>query len=275
VLRAASLDAAAAERDGVPELPAADCLSDYATVSDWHIPAACADHAGCYHACDADSQPVSVPDSDDPGWHDSVRADSWLAGADYDMSRMGSWLTLVEVGLSMQARHDDKERTTMLRRISLLGMLLVGGMVCGCSQEVGSTETGQSQSGLSSTDQAGPRRMRRQPPKEAFDACKTLAEGATCSVKFHDKTLDGSCKKGPEADSALACAPAKMPPPPEGIHRGPPPEAIDACKALVEGNACSVKLQDRTMDGSCRKGPAADSQLACAPAHMPSLHGAN
>jgi hypothetical protein len=57
------------------------------------------------------------------------------------------------------------------------------------------------------------------PPQEALDACKTLAEGATCSVKLPANTLEGSCRKGPDASKPLACAPAHMPPP------GPPPQS--------------------------------------------------
>ncbi len=55
------------------------------------------------------------------------------------------------------------------------------------------------------------------PPQEAFDACKGSTEGAACSVTFHDRTLTGTCKKGPNGESDLACVPDHPPgPPPAG-----------------------------------------------------------
>jgi hypothetical protein len=36
-----------------------------------------------------------------------------------------------------------------------------------------------------------------------------------------------------------------------GPRRGPPPEALAACKALVAGNACSVTLDSRMLKGTC------------------------
>jgi len=51
------------------------------------------------------------------------------------------------------------------------------------------------------------------PPPEAYSACSGHSEGDTCSVKFQDQTLDGTCRKFPGADG-LVCVPAHMPPPP-------------------------------------------------------------
>ncbi|MCC6525016.1 MAG: hypothetical protein IT373_20345 [Polyangiaceae bacterium] len=50
---------------------------------------------------------------------------------------------------------------------------------------------------------------------------------------------------------------------------GPPPEALAACKDLAADAACKVVLPERSIEGTCRKGPDADKPLACAPAHMP------
>lgn len=37
----------------------------------------------------------------------------------------------------------------------------------------------------------------------------------------------------------------------EDPRRGPPPEAIDACKSLASGAACSVNLGSKTIKGAC------------------------
>ena len=37
-----------------------------------------------------------------------------------------------------------------------------------------------------------------------------------------------------------------------------PPEALDACKSLSDGAACSVRIHDRTIEGTCRKEPTDD-----------------
>jgi hypothetical protein len=50
------------------------------------------------------------------------------------------------------------------------------------------------------------------PPQEAIDACSSRAEGDACSVTFGDHTMEGTCRKGPNGDGPLACAP-KGPPP--------------------------------------------------------------
>jgi hypothetical protein len=52
---------------------------------------------------------------------------------------------------------------------------------------------------------------------------------------------------------------------PEG-RRGPPQQAIDACKDQTEGSECSVEFRGRTIEGTCVAGPEADDPLACMPA---------
>ncbi len=99
------------------------------------------------------------------------------------------------------------------------------------------------------------------PPQAAFDACKNASEGAACSVTFHDHTMTGTCKKGPNGEDALACAPDHPP--------GPPQEAIDACKSASEGASCSVTFHGQTLSGTCSKGPDGSGVLACMPAHPP------
>ena len=79
------------------------------------------------------------------------------------------------------------------------------------------------------------------PPQEAFDACKSLAEGAACSVSFNGHSMTGTCRKGPHGESELACVPAHPP--------GPPPS--DSNQALT-GSALERKLDqlEREIRGS-------------------------
>jgi len=82
-----------------------------------------------------------------------------------------------------------------------------------------------------------------QPPQQAFDACKSKSAGDACTVTFHDKAIDGTCKLSRDsADDALACHPD---------HMGPPPEAVDACKSKSAGDACTVTFGDKTISGTC------------------------
>ena len=50
------------------------------------------------------------------------------------------------------------------------------------------------------------------PPKEAFDACATSKEGDSCTVKFRDMVITGTCASFPER--GLFCRPAGPPPHP-------------------------------------------------------------
>jgi hypothetical protein len=54
-------------------------------------------------------------------------------------------------------------------------------------------------------------------------------------------------------------------PPDGGEHHGPRPEAIAACKAKAEGDACSFEGHHGTVEGSCRKVRSGD--LACVRPH--------
>jgi hypothetical protein len=53
------------------------------------------------------------------------------------------------------------------------------------------------------------------------------------------------------------------------LPRQPPREAIEACEGRAAGDACTVKLPDRTIDGVCRNGPDGNGPLACAPSAPP------
>jgi len=57
----------------------------------------------------------------------------------------------------------------------------------------------------------------------------------------------------------------------EGGHRGPPPEAIAACKAISSGQACSFTTPRGTMQGTCWAPEG--KPLACKPKDAPAFPG--
>ncbi len=105
------------------------------------------------------------------------------------------------------------------------------------------------------------RREGHGPPPEALAACEGRSAGASCSVTTPHGTMSGTC--GAPEGRALACMPAR-PPGDERGHRGPPPEALDACVDHAIESACSVTTPDGTMNGFCH-GPEGRA-LACVPA---------
>lgn len=56
-----------------------------------------------------------------------------------------------------------------------------------------------------------------------------------------------------------------------GTHRGPPPEALAACKSLASGAACSMTTPRGTLSGTC--GGPEGKPLACRPAQPPQGEG--
>jgi hypothetical protein len=71
------------------------------------------------------------------------------------------------------------------------------------------------------------------------------------------------------AATAASAQPQGGPPPggPGGEHRGPPPEALFACKTAKAGADCSFSHESRTMKGSCWAPEG--RPLACRPKDMP------
>lgn len=67
--------------------------------------------------------------------------------------------------------------------------------------------------------------------------------------------------------AAALGASAQPGPPPGGEHRGPPPEALAACKTAKAGADCSFSQGDRTVKGSCWAPEG--KPLACRPKDMP------
>jgi len=80
--------------------------------------------------------------------------------------------------------------------------------------------------------------------------------------------------------AAVGCAASQPPapadqPPGAGPEHGPPgqggqppQEAIDACKGKAAKDACSVKMGDRTLDGTCES-RTSEEKLACRPKGPP------
>ena len=68
---------------------------------------------------------------------------------------------------------------------------------------------------------------------------------------------------------AAAGAQAQSPsdPPPAGEHRGPPAEALTACKTAKAGADCSFTHRGRALTGTC--GAPDGRPLACRPKDMP------
>ena len=57
---------------------------------------------------------------------------------------------------------------------------------------------------------------------------------------------------------------------PDGPPRQPPPEAFSACANHREGDACTVAIFGRTIEGTCATFPPQPQQgLVCRPSHLP------
>lgn len=67
--------------------------------------------------------------------------------------------------------------------------------------------------------------------------------------------------------SVAAFAQPQGGPPPGGEHRGPPPEALAACKTAKAGADCTFTQGERSMKGSCWAPEG--KPLACRPKDMP------
>lgn len=59
-----------------------------------------------------------------------------------------------------------------------------------------------------------------------------------------------------------------------GKRRGPPPEALQACADLSEGDACAFSGRRGDRTGFCFAPPKEDAALACAPEGGPREHRA-
>lgn len=65
---------------------------------------------------------------------------------------------------------------------------------------------------------------------------------------------------------SVACAQQ----PPSNGRGGPPPEALEACNDLAEGDACSFTgRRDELLEGLCVASPRASETLSCLPDDAP------
>lgn len=118
-------------------------------------------------------------------------------------------------------------------------------------------------------DRQGRGRHRWGPPPEALAACAEAAEGEHCAFTARNgMDLEGRCGASPHGE--MVCRPDNAPTG-EGHgrhHRGPPPQAFDACAELDEGAVCSfANLRGDTMEGVCAQ--LSEGQLACRPGLRP------
>jgi hypothetical protein len=82
-----------------------------------------------------------------------------------------------------------------------------------------------------------PERPHRAPPPEALSACANSAADAACSFSIEGRTVDGTCRQGPDG-AALACAPARRGHGGgHGGHGGHGPRGGVAATVNVEGQA--------------------------------------
>jgi len=51
--------------------------------------------------------------------------------------------------------------------------------------------------------------QRGKPPTEAFEACASLSENASCSVSTQRGDITGTCKAPPRGEGDLACVPER------------------------------------------------------------------
>ena len=96
------------------------------------------------------------------------------------------------------------------------------------------------------------------PAKESVDACNSKVSGDTCSFTGRNNNVfEGTCRKGPDGQGELACAPK------------PPKEAVDACSSKANGENCSFTGKNNdTVTGSCSTVPYTND-VACRPANPP------
>ncbi len=53
------------------------------------------------------------------------------------------------------------------------------------------------------------RRPFRMPPQEAIAACAKLSLDAPCTFTFDGRNHEGTCRRGPEGQGPIACAPTR------------------------------------------------------------------
>ena len=101
----------------------------------------------------------------------------------------------------------------------------------------------------------------------------TVAEARLSLRRGYPPTQGGIMKRNIGIGSLFLLSVTFIPSPGLAADRSgpprPPQEAVDACKGLVEGDACTVSFDGHTMEGICRLGPDGQGPLACAPKGPP------
>ena len=101
----------------------------------------------------------------------------------------------------------------MLRSILLPGLFAL----CASACVDNASATTQASTGSDTAGSADDHRTPPLPPKEAFEACASSTENATCAFDIDGHHVTGTCSHGPDGQGPLACKPDQPPPPP------PPP----------------------------------------------------
>lgn len=76
----------------------------------------------------------------------------------------------------------------------------------------------------------------RMPPAEALAACAKLSLDATCSFTFDGRSHQGVCRRGPEGQGPIACAPNR-----DGEKRKEAGQGGTATKSEASGSSGSAK----------------------------------
>ena len=145
-----------------------------------------------------------------------------------------------------------------MRSMMCWSLVIIAALPFGCIDDPGSS----SDAGRTVAKDGGP-------PPVAVEACKGLTEGTECSFTIGGYKVNGHCGTGPEGQGSFACGPDGTPPSGTGdggaLPSTPPPAAVDACKGLTEGTACSFTIEGYMVSGRCGTGPGAQGMFACGP----------
>ncbi len=95
----------------------------------------------------------------------------------------------------------------------LCTVLFAAGLAAACVDDASasSTATREEMGSGSGSDHGCPPPL---PPKEAVDACASSNAGDACAFDIDSHHVTGTCRRGPDSQGPLACAPDQPPPPP-------------------------------------------------------------
>ncbi|HWE23529.1 MAG TPA: hypothetical protein VG496_06265 [Myxococcales bacterium] len=103
------------------------------------------------------------------------------------------------------------------------------------------------------------------PPPEPVQACASKKAGDSCSFTIANVTVNGMCRQFGDGDGdpgdVLACVPPFVMPPP-----GPPAQA---CASKAAGDACTITIDGKTLNGVCHQLPDSGPSLCLPPPPQP------